>query len=159
MTLYDLSFTTTEGKNISLSEYHDKVILIVNTASKCGFAPQFVGLEKLHQEYKDRGLVVIGFPCSQFLGQEPETNDTVAQVCLLNFGVTFTLSQKIDVNGDHTDPIFAYLKKETPGGILGESIKWNFTKFLIDRSGRPFKRYAPTVEPKDIEPDIVSLLG
>ncbi len=141
-----------------MSEYRGKVVLIVNTATKCGLAGQFTELEALHQRYQDKGLVVIGFPCNQFMGQEPETNDTMVKVCLINFGVSFLLSEIIDVNGENTHPLFAYLKKELPGGILGSAIKWNFTKFLITREGSPFKRYSPTTKPADIEPDIISLL-
>jgi glutathione peroxidase len=159
MSIYGLSFISTEGKEISLNEYKDKVVLVVNTATKCGLAPQFLELEKLHLKYKDRGLVVIGFPCAQFLGQEPETNETVAQVCLINFGVTFILSQKMDVNGKNTHPLFVYLKKELPAGLFSKAIKWNFTKFLIAKDGTPYKRYAPTVSPLAIEEDVVKLLA
>lgn len=158
MSIYDLSFISTEGKEVSLSEFKDKVILIVNTATKCGLAPQFLELEKLHLAYKDKGLVVIGFPCAQFLGQEPETSETVAQVCLINFGVTFMLSQKIEVNGKGAHPIFLYLKKELPASFFSKVIKWNFTKFLIAKDGTPYKRYAPTVSPLDMEGDIKKLL-
>jgi glutathione peroxidase len=157
MSIYDFSFKSSEGKEIKLSEYKDKVILIINTATKCGLSGQFKDLEELHKKYEGKGLVVIGFPSAQFL-QEPETNETVANVCLLNFGVTFLLSEKIDVNGDDTHSLFVYLKKELGGGILGDSIKWNFTKFLIDKNGLPFKRYAPTTGPLSIEEDIVKLL-
>ncbi len=157
MTIYDFSFKSSDGKEISLSEYKDKVLLIVNTATQCAFSGQFKDLEALHQRYKDKGLVIIGFPSGQFF-QEPETSETVANVCLINFGVTFTLSEKIDVNGVGTHPLFAYLKEALPGGILGNSIKWNFTKFLIDKKGLPFKLYAPTMGPVAIEEDIVKLL-
>lgn len=159
MSIYTQIFTTTEGKEISFSDYANKVLLIVNTATKCGLSGQFVELETLHIKYKDKGLVVIGFPCDQFMGQEPESNETVAGVCLINFGVTFTLSQKIDVNGENTHPLFAYLKKELPGGLLGDSVKWNFTKFLVDKEGKPYKRYAPTDAPLSMEEDIIQLLG
>ncbi|MEW6515389.1 MAG: glutathione peroxidase [candidate division FCPU426 bacterium] len=158
MEFYDLSFRDTIGRTLNLSEYKGKVVLVVNTATKCGLAPQFVELEQLHQKYKDHGLVVLGFPCNQFLGQEPETNKTVVQVCKVNFGVTFQLSGLIDVNGKKTHPVFAYLKKALPGGPFGGRIKWNFTKFLISRDGKPFKRYAPAVRPLQIEGDIVKLL-
>ncbi len=159
MSIYDFSFITTDGKEIAISEYKDKVLLLVNTATKCGLAPQFEDLEVLHKKYKDTGLVVIGFPCDQFMGQEPETNETMVGVCQINFGVTFTLSEKIDVNGAATHPLFVYLKEALPGGILGDSVKWNFTKFLIGSDGTPYKRYAPTTEPLDIEGDIVKLLA
>ncbi len=131
--------------------------MIVNTATKCGLAPQFEGLEALHQKYKDQGLVVLGFPCDQFLGQEPETNETIEQACQLNHGVTFQLTAKCDVNGDNTHPVFKYLKKEL-GGLLGSSIKWNFTKFLVDKNGKPYKRYAPIDKPEMIEKDIQKIL-
>ncbi|MBN2281632.1 MAG: glutathione peroxidase [Candidatus Marinimicrobia bacterium] len=157
MNFHDLKFKTPQGKEIKMSEYQGKAILIVNTATQCGLAPQFDGLEKLHQNYKDKGLVVLGFPCDQFAGQEPETNDTVEQTCKINFGVTFQLSEKIDVNGANTHPLFVYLKQNLKG-IFGSKIKWNFTKFLITPEGRPFKRYAPTVKPEKIEKDIQKLL-
>lgn len=141
-----------------MSDYKGKVVLIVNTATKCGLAPQFDGLESLHEKYKDKGLVVLGFPCNQFANQEPETNDTVEESCRINFGVTFQLTEKIDVNGPNTHPIFAYLKNEL-GGFLGKKIKWNFTKFIIDKNGKPYKRYSPTTKPDKLEKDIESLLG
>lgn len=158
MNIYDFSFKTSGGTEVSLSDYKNKVILIVNTATRCGLAPQLVELEALHAKYQEMGLVVIGFPCDQFMGQEPETNETVAHVCKINFGVTFTLSQKIEVNGKNSHPIFAFLKRELPAGIFMKSIKWNFTKFLIDKNGIPFKRYAPTVSPLEMERDIQNLL-
>ncbi len=158
MSIYNFSFKSSEGKDISLSDYKGKVLLLVNTATKCGLALQFEELELLHKKYGEKGLVVIGFPCDQFLGQEPETNETVVGVCLLNFGVTFLLSEKIEVNGTGTNPLFVYLKKELRSGIFGSSIKWNFTKFLIDKSGIPFKRYTPTTKPLAIETDIEKLL-
>jgi len=158
MNIYDLNFKTPQGKEISLSDYKGKALLIVNTATKCGLAPQFEGLEKLHQDYKNKGLVVLGFPCEQFAGQEPETNDTVEQVCKINFGVTFQLSEKIDVNGDNTHPIFVYLK-ENLSGFLGSKIKWNFTKFLISPEGKPLKRYAPGTKPAVIEKEIKKILA
>lgn len=157
-TLYDLSFKDTKGNEISLGDFRGKVLLLVNTATKCGLAPQFEGLEKLHQEYKDKGLVVIGFPCNQFAGQEPETNETVAQVCQINFGVTFTLSEKIDVNGPGTHPIFAYLKSHSKSA-LGKEIKWNFTKFLVARDDEQITRFAPTTTPESIRAHIEKLLN
>lgn len=156
-TIYDLSFNDTTGREISLSEFKDKVILIVNTATKCGLAPQFEGLEQLHQDYKGKGLVVIGFPCDQFAAQEPETNETMVKVCQLNFGVTFQLSEKIDVNGPNTHPIFKYLKDHSKSA-LGKEIKWNFTKFLVSRDGRIIKRFAPTTKPEAIRQSIEKLL-
>ena len=159
MTVYDITFRDSYGKTISMAEYRGRVILIVNTATKCGLSGQFTELESLHEKYKEQGLVVIGFPCNQFLGQEPETNETMVKVCLINFGVTFLLSEIIDVNGGNTHPLFVFLKEALPGGILGSSIKWNFTKFLITREGVPFRRYEPTTRPVDMENDIISLLG
>ncbi len=157
MHFYNLTFRTPQGKEVSMETYRGKAILVVNTATKCGLAPQFKDLEALHQEYKDKGLVVIGFPCNQFHNQEPETNESMEESCELNFGVTFQLTEKIDVNGKNTDPVFAYLKDQLPGR-LGKKIKWNFTKFLITPEGEPIKRYAPTVKPKAIEQQIKAVL-
>lgn len=159
MAFYDITIRDSYGTDISLSEFRGKVVLIVNTATKCGLSGQFVELEKLHQKYKDKGLVVIGFPCDQFLGQEPETNETMVKVCMINFGVSFLFSEIINVNGPDAHPLFVYLKKELPGGILGSSIKWNFTKFLVSKEGVPFKRYMPLTKPAEIEDDIISLLN
>lgn len=156
-TIYDLSFKDTTGREISLGEFKYEVVLIVNTATKCGLAPQFEGLEQLHQDYKGKGLVVIGFPCDQFAGQEPETNETMVRVCQLNFGVTFQLSEKIDVNGPNTHPIFKYLKDHSKSA-LGKEIKWNFTKFLVSSDGRTIKRFAPTTEPEAMRQSIEKLL-
>lgn len=154
MSFYDLSFNDTTGNTVSMQQFQGKVLLLVNTATKCGLAPQFVDLEKLHQEYKDKGLVVIGFPCNQFAGQEPESNETVVNVCQVNYGVTFLLSEKIEVNGENTHPVFSYLKEHAHSGLLGEAIKWNFTKFLVSADGLTIKRYAPTTSPMDIKEDI-----
>ena len=159
MGFYDITFRDTYGTTISMADFRGRVVLIVNTATRCGLAGQYTELEDLHVKYEKRGLVVIGFPCDQFMGQEPETNETMAHVCLINFGVTFLLSAKIEVNGEGAHPLFVYLKEQLPGGILGSSIKWNFTKFLVSREVVPFKRYAPTTRPTDIEPDIIALLG
>ncbi|PKL60927.1 MAG: glutathione peroxidase [Methanomicrobiales archaeon HGW-Methanomicrobiales-4] len=159
MSFYDISFLDSYGSSVRMSEFRGKVVLIVNTATKCGLAGQFNELETLYQSYKDKGLEVIGFPCDQFFGQEPETNENMVKVCLINFGVTFLLSEKIKVNGKDTHPLFVYLKKELPGSIFGGSIKWNFTKFLITREGVSFKRYSPLTKPADIERDIVELLN
>lgn len=158
MAIYDLQFNDSTGKTIHLNDFKGKVILVVNTATRCGLAPQFKELEQLHQKYQDKGLCILGFPCNQFLNQEPESDETMASACKINFGVTFVLSQKIEVNGKNTHPVFAYLKKELPGGLLGSKIKWNFTKFLVTRDGKPYQRYAPTVRPAAIEEDIVKLL-
>lgn len=145
------------GELIDFKNLKNKVVLIVNTATKCGLASQFKELESLHQKYKDQGLVVIGFPCNQFMGQEPVNNEEMQSSCELNFGVTFPLTEKIDVNGKNTHPIFKYLKSHL-SGFLVSKIKWNFTKFLIDKDGKPFKRYNPTTAPKKIKPDIEKLL-
>ena len=152
-TFYDLSFKTPQGKEISMSDYQGKLVLIINTATKCGFATQFDGLESLHQKYKDKGLVVLGFPSDTF-HQEPESNDTVENVCKLNFGVTFQLSEKIKVNGENEHPVYTYLKSHLKG-----KIKWNFTKFLISSGGEPLKRYSPATKPQTIENDIKKYLG
>ncbi|MFZ0926186.1 MAG: glutathione peroxidase [Halobacteriota archaeon] len=157
MTFYDITFRDSFGSTVSMSEFRGKVVLIVNTATKCGLAGQFKELEELQQTYKDKGLVVIGFPSDQFK-QEPETNETMVKACLINFGVTFLISEKINVNGKDTHPLFVYLKKELPGGILGSTIKWNFTKFLVSKEGVPFKRYSPTTKPVEIEGDIINQL-
>lgn len=158
MTFYDLEVKTPKGETLSMSDFKGKPVLVVNTATKCGLAPQFMGLEKLHNDFKNRGLIVIGFPCNQFAGQEPETNESVEETCEANFGVTFQLTEKIDVNGANTHPIFKYLKSQL-GGFLGSRIKWNFTKFLISPEGKPLKRYSPTTKPEDIEKDIERLLS
>jgi len=154
---YSLSVKNPRGEEIKMSEFKDKTILIVNTATKCGLAPQFDGLEKLHQEYKDKGLVVLGFPCNQFLGQEPESNDTMEETCKINFGVSFPLTEKIKVNGSDAHPIFKHLKKQK-GGLLSSAIKWNFTKFLVNKEGKTVERYSPQTDPKDMEERIKYLV-
>jgi glutathione peroxidase len=154
---YQLSANDPQGHPIEMSAYKGKVVLIVNTATKCGLAPQFGGLERLHQEYKDKGLVVLGFPCNQFSHQEPEPNESMVSTCRLNFGVTFPLFEKIEVNGPHTHPVFKWLKKKL-SGLFGSRIKWNFTKFLLDAEGRPVRRFAPITQPADIERYIKKLL-
>lgn len=156
-TFYELSASTPAGSTIAMSAFEGKVVLVVNTATKCGLAPQFEGLEALHQQYKDQGLVILGFPSNQFLGQEPESNDTMEETCKINHGVTFQLFEKCDVNGKHTHPVFKYLKSQL-GGLFGSRIKWNFTKFLIDRDGSPVKRFAPAKKPEKIADDIKKLL-
>ena len=157
MTFYELEARTPQGANLSMADFKGKAVLIVNTATKCGLAPQFRGLEALHQKFKERGLIVIGFPCNQFQNQEPETNDSMEQSCELNFGVTFQLTEKISVNRKETHPIFRYLKDQLPGK-MGKKIKWNFTKFLITPEGLPFKRYAPTTKPDLMEKDILAII-
>lgn len=147
MNIYDFEAKTIQGENIKLSNYLNKVIVIVNTASKCGLTPQYKGLEEIHQTYKDKDVVVLGFPCNQFGGQEPGTAEDISNFCEINYGVSFQIFDKIDVNGKNEHPLFTYLKKELRGTI-GKSIKWNFTKFIIDKSGIPRKRFAPTTDPK-----------
>lgn len=155
--IYDFKALTSKGAELDFSQFEGKVLLIVNTASKCGFTPQFEGLEELNQKYRDKGLVVIGFPCNQFAHQDPGTDEEISGFCQLNYGVTFQIMKKVDVNGKDAHPIFNYLKKET-GGLFGSAIKWNFTKFLVSRDGNTIKRFAPTTAPKDIAKDIEELL-
>ena len=178
--IYDFKALTSKGKEIDFREFEGKVLLIVNTASKCGFTPQFAGLEELYQKYKDKGLVVIGFPCNQFKEQDPGTDGQIEQFCQLNYGVTFQIMKKIDVNGSTAHPIFEYLKALAPTedykGLKAKAaktlfkaisksvekdsdIKWNFTKFLISKDGETIKRYAPTTEPKEFEKDIEVMLA
>jgi len=157
-TVYDFSCQTPNGKKKSLLDYKGKVLLVVNTASKCGFTPQFTGLEELYKQYKDRGLEILGFPCNQFGKQDPGSNDEIMEFCQLNYGVSFPMFGKIEVNGADADPLFKHLKKEAPGVLGSEGIKWNFTKFLIDRSGKVVKRYAPKDTPRAIARDIEKLL-
>lgn len=154
---YSYNSKSNNGKDIKMSDYSGKVVLVVNTASKCGFTPQYDGLQKLYEEHKDKGFEILGFPCDQFAHQEPGSDEDIAQFCKLNYGVSFPLFQKVNVNGPGTEPVFEYLKKALPGAI-GKSIKWNFTKFLIDRDGKPVKRFSPKTAPKDLENDILSLL-
>jgi glutathione peroxidase len=156
--IYDFSVKDIHGKTVRLDRYRGKVMLVVNTASKCGFTPQYKGLEALHQKFAGRGLVVLGFPCNQFGGQEPGGEDEIASFCEVNYGVTFPLFAKIDVNGDDAAPLYAFLKKAKPGLLGTEAIKWNFTKFLVDREGKVVERYAPNVEPAAIADDIEKLL-
>ncbi|ANQ48269.1 glutathione peroxidase [Flammeovirga sp. MY04] len=155
---YTYSAENPQGNEIKMSDFEGKAVLIVNTATQCGLTPQFDGLEKLHQEYKDKDLVVLGFPCNQFAGQEPLSNDEMEATCKLNHGVTFPLMKKIDVNGGNAHPLYKYLKKALPGTLVN-SIKWNFTKFLIGKDGTPIKRYAPTAKPESIEGDIKKALA
>ena len=151
--LYDLSFTDNHGKPVDLKQYEGRPVLVVNTASKCGFTPQYDGLQEIYEKFKDEGLVVIGFPCDQFGHQEPGDDAEIAEFCRLNHGVTFPLSTKVDVNGSDTHPVFAFLKDQA-GGLLGSRIKWNFTKFLVSPDGRTVKRYAPNVPPEKLVGDI-----
>jgi len=156
--IYDFKALTTKGQELDFAQFEGKVLLIVNTASKCGFTPQFDGLEALNQKYKDKGLVIIGFPCNQFAHQDPGTDDEISSFCRLNYGVTFQIMQKIDVNGENAHPIYKYLKDNSKS-TLGKAIKWNFTKFLISKDGSEIKRYAPTVKPEDLEKDIEAMLA
>ena len=156
--VYDFAVKDIHGKEQKLDQYKDKVMLIVNVASKCGFTPQYKGLESLYEKMHSRGLEVLGFPCNQFGAQEPGTEKEIESFCDLNYGVKFPLFAKIDVNGDGAAPLYKYLKKEKPGLLGSEPIKWNFTKFLVDRKGRVIERYAPKVEPQAIAPDIEKLL-
>ena len=155
--IYELSFTDIHGERRSLSSFAGRPLLIVNTASQCGFTPQYEGLQALHEAYAARGLVVLGFPCDQFAHQEPGDDAEIDEFCRSSYGVTFTLSTKVDVNGKSTDPVFAFLKARA-GGRLGPSIKWNFTKFLVAPDGRSVKRYAPTTKPAAIRGDIERVL-
>ena len=178
--IYDFKALTSRGKEIDFKEFEGKVLLIVNTASKCGFTPQFAGLEELNQKYKDKGLVIIGFPCNQFKEQDPGSDGEIEEFCQLNYGVTFQIMKKTDVNGANAEPIFEYLKAQAPteeyhgikakGAALlfktisnsvekDSDIKWNFTKFLISKDGETIKRFPPTTSPKDIEKDIEAMLG
>ena len=177
--IYDFKTKSNRGTEVDFAQFEGKVLMVVNTASKCGFTPQYDGLEALYQKYKDQGLVIVGFPCDQFAGQEPGSNDEIAEFCRINHGVTFPLMAKTDVNGPNAEPIFEYLKEQAPAeeysGLkakatrtmlkgLSKSAKkdsdilWNFTKFLVNRDGSVVKRYAPVVKPEDIEKDIQGML-
>lgn len=155
--IYDLSFVNNRGETVQLAEFAGKPLLIVNTASKCGFTPQYDGLQDLHETYGPRGLVVLGFPCDQFAHQEPGDDAAIEEFCRLNHGVTFPLSTKIEVNGDKTHPVFAFLKKRA-GGLFGSGVKWNFTKFLVMPDGSTVRRYAPKTVPAALARDIESVL-
>ena len=155
--IYDFKALDNKGKEVDFAQYEGKVLLIVNTASKCGFTPQYDGLEALYQKYKNRGLVVIGFPCDQFAHQEPGSDAEIAEFCRLNHGVTFPLMSKIEVNGENAHPIYKYLK-DAAHGLFGRNIKWNFTKFLINRDGTKVTRFSPAATPESFESRIVELL-
>jgi len=157
-TVYDFTSPRLNGKDQALADYEGKVLLVVNTASKCGFTPQFKGLEELYSDLKDKGLQILGFPCNQFGGQDPGSNDEIGEFCQLNYGVTFPMFAKIDVNGSHADPLYKHLKSEKPGLMGTERIKWNFTKFLVGRDGKVVKRFAPTDKPSQIRREIEKLL-
>ena len=156
--LLDIPATTIKGENKTLADFGGKAVLVVNTASKCGFTPQYKGLETLWQQYKDKGLVIVGFPCNQFGHQEPGDEGAISEFCELNFGVTFPLFKKIEVNGDNTHPLYVELKKRAPGLLGSQGIKWNFTKFLIGKDGKVVERFAPTTKPEDLVSEIEALL-
>ena len=156
-TIYDFKALTSNGKELDFDQFRGKVLLIVNTASKCGFTPQFAGLEELNQRYKDKGLVVIGFPCNQFASQDPGSDEEISNFCQINYGVTFQMMKKVDVNGKNADPIFQFLKDRSKN-IFSDDIKWNFTKFLVASDGVTVRRYAPTVKPNRMRKDIEEML-
>lgn len=157
MSIYDYEMKDASGKMVSLSEYKGKVLLIVNTATGCGFTPQYTGLQKLYDTYKDNGFEILDFPCNQFAGQAPGTDQEIVEFCVGRFGVTFKQFSKINVNGKEESPLYTYLKDQKKG-IFGKKIKWNFTKFLVDREGNVVERYAPTTKPEEIEDKIKELL-
>ena len=157
-TFYDFEANNIKGKTVSMKEYEGKTIVVVNTASKCGFTPQYEGLEALYQKYKNQGLVILGFPCNQFGKQESGSSDEIEEFCQINYGVTFPLFEKIEVNGKNEHPIFKFLKEKQSSGIFGSKIKWNFTKFIINSKGVPVKRFSPTTKPEKMEETIVKLL-
>jgi glutathione peroxidase len=156
--IYDFTATSLQGKEVQMSTYKGKTILVVNTASKCGLTPQYEGLEKLYQKYKDKGLVILGFPCNQFANQEAGDEKSISEGCLINYGVSFPMFAKIDVNGESAHPVYKYLKNEL-SGLLGSTIKWNFTKFLLDANGKPVKRFAPITKPEKIDKYLESILN
>ena len=156
--IYQFEAELLDGKNKSFADYEGKVLLIVNTASKCGFTPQFAGLEKLYEKYKDQGLEVLGFPCNQFGGQDPGSNDQIGAYCQKNYGVTFPMFSKVDVKGPESHILFRYLTNNSKG-ILGNGIKWNFTKFLIGKDGKVVNRFAPTTKPEDLENEVQAALA
>ena len=158
-TIYDFEARQMDGKRVALKDFAGKALLIVNTASACGFTPQFAGLEQLHENYGSKGLVVLGFPCNQFGSQDPGSNEEIASFCQLNYGVSFPMMAKIDVNGARADPLYQWLTAEAPGLLGLKAIKWNFTKFLIGKDGQVIKRYAPTDTPKSLTKDIEAALA
>ncbi len=155
--IYQFNVINIEGEEVSLEDYKGKVVLIVNVASKCGFTSQYIGLQKLYEKYSEQGFVVLGFPCNQFRNQEPGTNEEIKEFCSTNYGVTFPMFSKIDVNGENAHPLYKFLKSEK-SGLITDEIKWNFTKFLIDKDGKPVERYATTTKPSSIEKDIEDIL-
>ncbi len=157
-TVYDFKAETSKGLELDFKDFEGKVLLIVNTASKCGFTPQLEALEALNQKYKEKGLVIIGFPCNQFANQDPSGDDKISEFCQLNYGVTFQIMKKIDVNGKNAHPLYEYLKTQA-GGFLTDAIKWNFRKFLVSRDGKTVKRFAPITNPEKMSKDIEMMLG
>ena len=158
-TIHDFTVRNIQGEPVPLSRYQGQVVLVVNTASACGFTPQFAGLEELHKTYAAQGLAVLGFPCNQFGSQDPGSNDEIASFCQLNYGVDFPMMEKIDVNGAKADPLYQWLTKEAPGLLGSKAIKWNFTKFLVGRDGRVIRRYAPQDAPAKLAGDIAAALA
>jgi len=156
--VYDFEAKAIDGKTISLGDFKGKALLIVNVASKCGFTPQYEGLEELQKKYGEQGFAVLGFPCNQFGSQEPGAEAEIQSFCTMNFGVSFPMFSKVDVNGDETHPLYEYLKESLPGVLGTKAVKWNFTKFLVDKNGKPIKRYAPQDKPSDIAADIEKVL-
>ena len=156
---YDFSAVSLRGEQISMDTFREKVVIVVNTASRCGFTPQYEGLENLYKKYNQQGLEILGFPCNQFGNQEPGSEKEIAEGCLINYGVTFKMFSKVEVNGENTHPVYQFLKKKLPGFLFSRKIKWNFTKFLIDRKGIPVKRFAPSFKPENMAADIERLLA
>lgn len=156
--IYDYTVKDSKGNDVQLKDYAGKAVIIVNTASKCGFTPQYEDLQKLYDEYHDKGLEILAFPCNQFGKQEAGSNDQIQEFCQINYGLTFPVMGKINVNGKDADPLYDHLKSEKKGGILGKNIKWNFTKFLVDREGNVVERFAPTVKPLDMKDKIEEIL-
>jgi glutathione peroxidase len=159
MSIYDFKVKNSVNEDISMSDYKDKVVLIVNTASECGFTDQYEGLENLYEKHKEQGLEVVGFPCNQFGGQESGSDSEIQEFCQMKFGIKFPVYKKIEVNGENTHPLYKYLKEEAPGLLGSQKVKWNFTKFLVDKNGKVIKRYASTTKPESITADIVKLLN
>lgn len=157
-TVYDFNCKTLQGEELPLGNFAGKTLLVVNTASKCGLTPQFEGLEELYQKYRDKGLEILGFPCNQFAKQDPGTDSEIGEFCMKNYGVSFTMFSKIDVNGEDADPLYKHLKEAAPGVLGSKGIKWNFTKFLVNNKGEVIKRYSPQTSPADIAEDIEQAL-
>lgn len=159
MSIYDFNVTSLQGKEIPMSAFKGKVLLIVNTASKCGLSPQYKGLQELYDQFHEQSFEVLGFPSNQFANQEPGSNEDIAEYCQMNYGVSFPMFEKLNVNGEEAHPLFKYLTSQAPGILGSKAIKWNFTKFLVDQEGRIVKRYSPQTTPDKIEADIAKLLA